>query len=328
MFFVVALVNGSSSTFQVSRPRFLRHPEFRVVKGNLGNLSYLALNVDEDGSLDVFTDCPALRTIDLCLEMNIPWQQIQKMFVGVDPGLQMSFLRLISRCSSLDSLDLRLIDGKASGADVVERHISTNIETPVAVSLLLQHSSVVCHKFLFQQLEFPKLSSLQISPLLYYHSHQHLDIAPLLDQPTRSPSRITSLSLKHVRLSYEQRLRLLELMPGLETLGIAETYESGPIAQYKVQTNSICTPRFLAGPSPSPALIPNLRKLILSVHRHNLDLDKLYEVAHPRCSDAADSTSDRWNHLRSLELIFYPEGNPGTGVSWEEQISQEHGGRD
>ncbi|KAG7089070.1 hypothetical protein E1B28_010780 [Marasmius oreades] len=325
------------SSFSLS---FLRHPEFRVAKGNLGDLSHLYLDVDEDGSLDVFTDCPALRTIvlcgdSLCLEMNIPWQQIQKTFVCVDPGLQIPFLRLMTRCSNLNSLKLRLISTGASGAEVVGHNISTNIET---LTLLSHHSSAACNKLLFQRLAFPKLSSLQISPSRLSRYRRRLDIAPLLDQLTRNPSPITSLSLKRVHLSDEQRLRLLELVPGLETLDIAEAYGSGSNTKNKVQKNLSWTSRFLdellinddlpqgiADPSPSPPLLPKLRNLILRVHQHDIDFDKLYEVARSRCSDAADSTSDRWKGLRSLEIISYREGDPNTGVLLEEQISLEHG---
>ncbi|KAF9259406.1 hypothetical protein L218DRAFT_667160 [Marasmius fiardii PR-910] len=258
--------------YSSSEVRLFHHPAFWLAKGHLNSLSYIYFDVDQvEETPQLLTDCPTLRSISLVLHhtqsvqiLDISWKQVQNLTVNLFPGSQLILLRVLRKCSNLDSLKLYL---KTCARTFVEPGDSSSVVGPV--TMIVRSLTLVLfptfheYEFFFEKISFSALNSIQIRVPSYLPTTR-VDITLFLNLFTRSPSPITFLSIERLEVSEQQWSSLLELMPNLETLEIAEGY--GSMGDHK---NVICTSQFLnklfvdADPHSSPPLLPKLRRLVL-----------------------------------------------------------------
>ncbi|KAF9259391.1 hypothetical protein L218DRAFT_1079900 [Marasmius fiardii PR-910] len=302
---------------------FFRHPIVRVAK--LRSLNRLSLHFAEDSDEDpipsqipeLFTDCPALRSISLgpyiFPEEPLPWQHIRNMTLEVHshPQSQLSLLPCLSKCSNLDSLVLYLYDPDLTFGGV--ENVSTNIRS---LSLFVDEN-FGSSPSLFRQVAFPRLSTLHIAPLKLEDRYWR-NATPLINLLTASQPPITSLYLTRLSLPSKQCLEVLKVMPRLETLHITE--HNGP--RYPDSRHNItCTWELFDGlvihlENDHP-LLPKLRHLSITIHRHGLDLDALYDAVSSRCprggggGGGGEVHDESYEYLRSLEINFHYKHEPG-----------------
>ncbi|KAF9259389.1 hypothetical protein L218DRAFT_963646 [Marasmius fiardii PR-910] len=312
---------------------FHQHPAFQLAKGHLNNLSRIHFNLGQVPPAPEFlTDCPALRSIELydidrgldqLYSLQIPdiaWQQVQKLAFRPSSRSQLFLLYLLRKCSNLDTLSLRLNSGYHGFVQPV--YSNTGDHIPISIRSLLIFAPVERYHqytFFFEQISFPALGSIQIHVPSYCLSTR-VDITLFVDLLTRSAPPVTFLSVERLNVSEQQWSSLLELMPNLETLEVAEGREPKDD-----QENIICTSQFFnkllidqpisdTRPRPPP-LLPKLRRLVLHVHWRNFDFDELYEALISRCLPG--STGFGSDGFHSLQIVFYREVvlRDGTGVS-------------
>ncbi|ESK83221.1 hypothetical protein Moror_3278 [Moniliophthora roreri MCA 2997] len=274
--FVNALISTSSrwKSLQLSlETSTARDFGLDAIRGKLPLLEYLDLQVwvyDDTAFevFDAFQECPVLHTATFFCQYEFyahfifPWHQIRTItFRNTDSQEALSQLSL---CRNIRDAKLFCVGDQPH----YEGRIVNSIENLHVVAIKQADVSAV-----YQALTLPHLSSMQLEgrgptdPIDW----TDWDEQPVQDFFVRSSCSLTSLSLKWLRISDEQTISLLQLLPTLQSLSVEEYYFGQTSAS--TRPNRIVSSTFLnhlsidhATPSPRGQFLPRLTDLVLTVH--------------------------------------------------------------
>ncbi|KAK1219700.1 hypothetical protein PQX77_017561 [Marasmius sp. AFHP31] len=312
------LVNHSARWVNLSlvgiTPSMLRHPTFQEIRENLPHLQHLRITegystrIATGQVLDIFAQCPLLRSIDLqpgviANALVLPWGSIRRI------AFSDALLRILP--TLLNFLHQNPFDLELNMGDRTTRFdgqvVSMNTKSLSVTTFEQDHLAR-----LFNSTTIPQLASLDIAGLFDKPQRcwERWSQSPIHNFLLRSACPITHLCLKWLPISSSQATNLFQLIPGLASLSIEE-YPSER-AKKGLNKNTFVTRNFLnrlsvdhggASLFAFPPFILKLRDIALVINDPGLDEESLATAISSRwLPDAAYAESIGVNRLQSFAI--------------------------